>query len=273
MWLLFVTILSAGQLSASAAEETKKSSQRIGDVVITLLGIEDRGIESSGDHYRVAVGLRAENIGKQALCTSFAATIMATFGLEYRGYSGATPFRIWELLPAEKTEGEYVFSLKNGTQPLQLILKPHSQSQTCTRGKDSFSAVWHGATQLRFDLSALMVPSQQDVGGPKTEEPEGPKLRVVLSNEKGGVAKQSAVRAFSDHCPQALITTNRELASYFVELVPAGLRHSKNSVIVTNKAGDVLHDGTTMNLGNAAKDACIAILKDFGSGAGNNTPP
>jgi hypothetical protein len=44
-------------------------------------------------------------------------------------------------------------------------------------------------------------------------------------------------------------------------------------VVVTNTAGDVIHSGATMSLGNAAKDACIAIiLKDFGTSAGKNPP-
>jgi hypothetical protein len=38
-------------------------------------------------------------------------------------------------------------------------------------------------------------------------------------------------------------------------------------VAVTNKAGDFIHSGATFNLGNAAKDACAAIITDFGDGS------
>src|SRR5215813_7149494 len=85
------------------ADEAQRVSERIGDTVITLLRIEDQANELSGsDHHRVTVQLRAENIGKQALCVSFKATIKTTFGLEYQAANYTpNPFRIRELLPAE----------------------------------------------------------------------------------------------------------------------------------------------------------------------------
>jgi hypothetical protein len=256
------------------AEDAQKLSQRFGDSVITFLGVE-KGTEVSGsDRHQIAVRLRAENIGKRALCIEFQATMKATFELEYIGtYYTPKPFKIRELLPSEKTEGEYMFSVKNGTQPLQLILKPLSQSQTCTRGQDSFSAIWHGADELRFDLSSAHTAVEEQATAPQAQQPETLKARVFLSDKRGGAAKEAAVKAFFEHCPQAFITTNKGAANYFVELAPASLKQTKNSVVVTNIPGDVVYSGATMSLGNAAKDACIAIVKDFGTSAGKNPPP
>jgi hypothetical protein len=60
------------------------------------------------------------------------------------------------------------------------------------------------------------------------------KARAFLSNKRGGRAKEAAVKAFFEHCPQALITTNMEAANYIVDLVPASLKQTKNSVVVRN---------------------------------------
>lgn len=173
------------------AEDAQKLSQRFGDSVITLLGVE-KGTEVSGsDRHQIAVRLRAENIGKRALCIDFRATIKATFGLEYIGtYYTPKPFRIRELLPSEKTEGEYMFSVKNGTEPLQLILKPFSPSQTCTRGQDSFSAIWHGADELRFDLSSAHAAVEEQATVPQVQQPETLKARVFLTDKRAGTAQR-----------------------------------------------------------------------------------
>ena len=255
------------------AQDAQKLSQRFGDSVITFLGVENGTAANGSDRHQIAVRLRAENIGKRALCIEFQATMKATFGLEYSGtYYTPEPFKIRELLPSEKTEGEYMFSVKNGTQPLQLILKPLSQSQTCTRGQDSFSAIWHGANELRFDLSSVHRAVEEQATVPQPQQPETLKARVFLSDKRGGAAKEAAVKAFFEHCPQAFITTNKGVANYFVELVPASLKQTKNSVVVTNIPGDVVYSGATMNLGNAAKDACIAIVRDFSTSAAKNPP-
>jgi hypothetical protein len=104
-------------VSITIRAEDAKLSQRFGDSVITLLGVEEGTEVSGSDHHHVAVRLRAENIGKRALCIEFKATLKATFGLEYIGtYYTPKPFKIRELLPSEKTEGEYMFSVKNGSQ-------------------------------------------------------------------------------------------------------------------------------------------------------------
>jgi hypothetical protein len=108
------------------------------------------------------------------------------------------------------------------------------------------------------------VPSSED------QLTDGSRARVFISDKNGRQAKQRALKAFFDRCPQALITDDKEKAGYVVELVPATLTQSKNLVTVTNKAGDVIHTGRTMSLGNAAKDACLAVVKDFRGDSGQS---
>lgn len=137
------------------------------------------------------------------------------------------------------------------------------------RGKDSLSSTWHGHDEIRFNLSAVTSASSetqstaQERTPPVVQHDETKKPRVFLTGAEGNPPKEKARDAFQDRCRQALMTVDKEKANYFVELSPASFKQPKNLVLVTNRAGDVIHSGATHNLGNAASDACSAILKDF----------
>ncbi len=151
VWLLtFVLFASRGN-----ASDHRKTTQRIGDLTITLLGSEEREAQRSKDHHTVVVLLRGENVGKQALCVRFRSTLKTTFALKYQGFSFSSshPFEVSELLPGEKVEGQYEFLVKDGVDPVEFDLAPTSQSQACRGGKDSFSAIFHASDELKFDLT------------------------------------------------------------------------------------------------------------------------
>lgn len=276
--ILFVTLLALA-MPRCYGSDTSRKPQRIGDLSVTFMGIKQQEPRTNSDHHVVVVRFNAQNIGKQALCAGFNATLKASFGLEYRGSLLVTnPFRIRELLPGENSEGAYEFYVKNGAEPLQVILKPSSETQTCTPGKDSFSSIWHSADELKFDLSQpaerTSQPSARSPEQPNSSEPaaldETSTLKVFLTGAKGDAPKETALKAFQDRCPQARVTTVREKANYIVMLSPAGFKQSKNRVTVINSSGDLIHTGETFNLHNAANDACVAILKDFRAASRNN---
>jgi len=73
--------------ASSGSEERQKPSQRIGDLVIELVGTEQQTAQADHDHHSIAIRFRAQNIGKQALCVSFSAKLKTTFSLEYSGTS------------------------------------------------------------------------------------------------------------------------------------------------------------------------------------------
>lgn len=258
------------------SKDKSKTSQRVGDLVLSLVEMQQREPQNQRDHHVLVVRLRAENIGKQALCVGFGSTLKASFGLLYHGAPPLTNgFRVHELLPGEQTEGDLEFFVKNGAEPLEVILRPTSESQTCVREKDSFSAILHGKDEVKFDLTGLAdhssanrpQASPQETTSSEPQAQEAAKIRVFLTDKKDATPKENAVRAFQGHCPQARITTERDKANYIVELSPAGLKQSKNLVRVVNSTGDLLLTGATLNLSNAAKDACAAILKDFNTGS------
>jgi hypothetical protein len=239
-----------------------KTSQRIGDLVITLIEVKEPE-HAPPDRYPVAVKFRAENVGKRAICASFGATLKASFGLEYRDFSfGPHALDIRELLPGESSEGEYDFLVKAGAQPLQLVLKPTRKSQTCDGGKDSSSAIWHGADQLTFNLVEPLANSQ-DRTTPESSVTERTGIRVFITGTKNDAQETNAIKVFNDRCPLAQVTTLKDQANYLVQVTPTSFKQSKNVVVVTNQAGDVIHSGATFNFGNAVKDACEAMTNDF----------
>ena len=242
-----------------------KTSQRIGDLIITLVEVKEPESERTpADHYSVEIRFKAENVGKQALCVAFGATLKATFGLEYRDYSfSPDALNVRELLPGDSTEGGYNFLLKTGSEPLQLVLKPTRKSQTCAGGKDSASAIWHGADQLTFEVVEPSSSKPQDHTTPESSVPERTGIRVFITGTKDDAHQANAIKVFNDRCPLAQITTAKDKANYFVQLPPTSFRQSKNVVIVTNEAGDVIHSGATLSLSNAVKDACTAMMNDF----------
>ncbi len=241
-----------------------KTSQRIGDLVITLIGAEKPEREGTpADRYPVAVRFQAENVGKQALCVAFGATLKASFGLEYHDFSfGPDALDVRELLPGESAGGEYDFLVKTGSQPLQLVLKPTRKSQTCAPGKDSASAIWHGADQLTFDLADFSAGALQNQATPSAATPDRSGTRVFITATRGENHQADAVKLFNDRCPLARITTAKGKADYLVQLTPKSFRQNKNVVLVTNQTGDLIYSGAAINLGNAMKDACSAILND-----------
>jgi hypothetical protein len=151
VWLLTL-VLFAPRANAS---DHRKTTQRIGDLIITVLGSEEREARRSTDHHTVAVSLRAENVGKHAVCARFRSTLKTTFSLQYQAFTFSSnhPFQVNELLPGEKTEGEYEFLVKDGAEPLEFDLVPSAPTQSCNGGTDSFSAMLHSTSELKFDLT------------------------------------------------------------------------------------------------------------------------
>jgi hypothetical protein len=249
--LIISVLVLAGMVKCSAGMAKDSSpSKRIGDLVLNVVSVETNDPEVNSDHYLVRVRLRALNMGKQALCVGFVSTITASFSLQYRGYLPAkNGFQVSELLPHEEIEGDFEFRVKSG-EPGEIVLKPTSDSQTCVRGKDSLLSIWHSSDEIRFSLSGLPTHSPSD------RRATPPQL------EPGTEPQAATIKAFQGQCPDVRITTSREQAHYFVELSPASLKQSKNTVRVVSRGDDLIYSGATFTLKNAAKDACTAILTD-----------
>jgi hypothetical protein len=89
------------------------------------------------------------------------------------------------------------------------------------------------------------------------------------SHSSGGARPQTAeiIKTFTERCPDVLVTNQLESANYAVTLDHEGgkgLARRDNKVAVFKKSGDLVYSGSTRELGNGVKDACVAIKKDGG---------
>lgn len=84
----------------------------------------------------------------------------------------------------------------------------------------------------------------------------------------GGARPQTAeiMKTFGERCPQVIVNNKQDRADYIVLLDHEGgkgfARHD-NKVAVFKKDGDSILSHSTVSLGNAVKDACQAIVKDW----------
>jgi hypothetical protein len=90
------------------------------------------------------------------------------------------------------------------------------------------------------------------------------------SHFSGGARPQTAeiIKTFADRCPEVTINNKQDKADYVVLLDHEGgkgLALRDNKVAVFNGDGDSIVSHSTRSLGNAVKDACQAIQKDWPS--------
>ncbi len=84
----------------------------------------------------------------------------------------------------------------------------------------------------------------------------------------GGARPQTAeiIKTFGERCPDVIVNNKQEKADYVVLLDHEGgkvfIQHD-NKVVVFNRDGDSILAHSTRSLGNAVKDACDAIAKDW----------
>jgi len=86
-------------------------------------------------------------------------------------------------------------------------------------------------------------------------------------SESGGARPQTAeiIKTLGERCPEVTVTSKADMANYAVTPDHEGgkgalRRHNK--VAVFRRDGDAIYSKSTIELGNAVKDACAAILSD-----------
>src|SRR5205809_3178915 len=85
---------------------------------------------------------------------------------------------------------------------------------------------------------------------------------------KGGARPQTAeiIKTFGERCPEVIVNNKVEKADYVVLLDHEGgkgITLHDNKVAVFNGDGDSIVSHSTRSLGNAVKDACESINKDW----------
>jgi PEGA domain len=84
---------------------------------------------------------------------------------------------------------------------------------------------------------------------------------------QGGARPQTAeiIKTFGERCPDVTVNNRRDMADYVVLLDHEGGKSlgRDNKVVVFNPNGDSILSNSTRSLGNAVKDACAAITRDW----------
>jgi hypothetical protein len=85
---------------------------------------------------------------------------------------------------------------------------------------------------------------------------------------RGGARPQTAeiIKTFGEKCPDVTVTMKADKADYVVLLEHEGGKpglHKDNKFALFNADGDAIKSGSTRTLGNAVKDACQAVVKDW----------
>jgi len=88
------------------------------------------------------------------------------------------------------------------------------------------------------------------------------------AHSQGGARPQTAeiVKTFGERCPDVIVNNKAEKSDYVVLLDHEGGKgyvRRDNKVAVFNSDGDSIVSHSTRSLGNAVKDACEAITKDW----------
>jgi hypothetical protein len=88
------------------------------------------------------------------------------------------------------------------------------------------------------------------------------------SHTSGGARPQTAeiIKTFGERCPEVVVNNKADRADYVILLDHEGGKGyalKDNKVAVFNSDGDSILSHSTRSLGNAVKDACEAIAKDW----------
>lgn len=85
---------------------------------------------------------------------------------------------------------------------------------------------------------------------------------------KGGDRPQTAeiIKTFNERCPLVIVNNKQDKADYVVLLDHEGGKGSvlrDNKVVIFNREGDAIMSHSTRSLGNAVKDACEVITRNW----------
>jgi TonB family protein len=148
----------SGPLNPPAHKESGERSAKFGDLVVTTTKMVTRSPLHARDQLIAAVFLTVSNSGNGVVCASFNTKLKTTLGNEYLGISGRAP-GMYNLAPGASAPGNYSFEVKDGGQPLELILDLQGGTIRC---KDSEDALPHDASvpnEIRLDVHGLPAPS------------------------------------------------------------------------------------------------------------------
>lgn len=153
-----IFLLAVGLPSAAADGH----SANFGPLVVTATGIASNASASRENAHAVVVYVAIENSGQTAVCSSFSAKLRGTYDLEYSsnelaGQTSGVP-QIWQMLPGEVSKGAYVFEVKNGVDPRELVVTRESKSIGCEADQEAKRGEARVPMAVTLDIHDLPPP-------------------------------------------------------------------------------------------------------------------
>jgi len=134
--------------------DSHERTANFGDLAVTTTNVDTGTATSAPDRHEVTVSLTVRNTGKGVVCASFNAKLKATFGFEYLGISSQAP-SMQEMLPGESMQGSYFFDVKDGVQPLEMILELRGGTIRCKASGEAPLQDGSIPTEIRLDIHGL----------------------------------------------------------------------------------------------------------------------
>ena len=125
-----------------------------GDLAVRTTGTEASSISDAPESRRIAVSVVVHNTGNSAVCATFTSKLKTTSGIEYRGTSVQAP-SMHEMPPGDYARGNYIFEVKEGDLPLELILNLDDGTTRCKSSIDEPTRDAAIPSEIRLDLRHL----------------------------------------------------------------------------------------------------------------------
>lgn len=135
---------------------------KLGDLVVTATAVSTQPARDPDQHY-VAVFARVRYGGTDTGCASLSAELHGPNDLAFTEINRSStdvhwpdPPRVSHVAHGEESTGAFVFEVKNGTEPLELVVKLDSPSTTCDSAPPELSTA--PAPEIHLDLHDLRSP-------------------------------------------------------------------------------------------------------------------
>ena len=139
---------------SQAGSKTKdKHSGKFGDLAVNVSKLLLTPTHYEKNRAELEAFVNVSNTGKGVICAEFNVVLKTTFDLQYHGFPTHAP-KMHEMLPGESAEGSYVFDIKEGVQPLELVIGLKS------RRYDGGSSVGTIRCGSDFPLRDVLVPDE-----------------------------------------------------------------------------------------------------------------
>lgn len=155
-----------------AEKQKDRHVGRFGGLMMTATAVQKARAREGW--YYVAVFVDIRNTGKKASCASFDPRLKATYGLEY-SVQWLDPLKVHfpkapevsQMLPGEVSSGTYVFTVKEGVEPLELSVKLKGKSIQCNAPPEGTFSDISLPQQVRLQVNDLPEPQTANDTAPK----------------------------------------------------------------------------------------------------------